>query len=302
MNTDTRCPGCGRANTVDPAGLCHACGYGRPDPAAAALREQIREVTRLRDEVLGPAAERFRKSGIPEVIRAAVADVVVPGPAPEALEAAVAAGVRDGLAEAPPAAVSAGAMEQALRSVLDRWPPPPPAQADRQQAARGAQGLERMRAAYHEAGHTIAAHRYGCQVTEVTIDRDRAPQLAKRADAIGCACYGPLPATVWGAGYAAAVVRLAGFAAEAVRVGELDPTVDPFASDAWLDHPDLHKADRLVRQARRPLHVAMAVAMRVVVAHWPELAALGELLLAQETLGAGEVAALLGPARAREPA
>src|SRR5437773_10308782 len=119
MNTDTRCPGCGRANTVDPAGLCHACGYGRPDPAAAALREQIREVTRLRDEVLGPAAERSRKRGIPEAIRAAVAGVVVPGPAPEAPEASVAAGVRDGLAAALPGAVSGGAMEHALRRVLD---------------------------------------------------------------------------------------------------------------------------------------------------------------------------------------
>src|SRR2546422_3831617 len=58
MNTDTRCPGCGRANTIDPGGECHSCGHGRPDPAAAALREQVREIARVRDEVLGPARDR----------------------------------------------------------------------------------------------------------------------------------------------------------------------------------------------------------------------------------------------------
>src|SRR3989442_1238716 len=95
------CPGCGQVGTLDPQGTCHHCQYGRPNPAAAALREQVREIARVRDEVLGSAGERFARSGIPgairRAVRGAVAEVLDRSPTPEALGAAVAAGVRDGL-------------------------------------------------------------------------------------------------------------------------------------------------------------------------------------------------------------
>src|SRR3989475_2753784 len=133
MNTDTRCPGCGRANTIDPGGECHSCGHGRPDPAAAALREQVREVARVRDEVLGSPAERFARSGIPAAIRravrAAVAEVVDRAPTPEEFQERItnavgtAIGQLEARAAAPPALTPAlGALQETVEEVLRRLP------------------------------------------------------------------------------------------------------------------------------------------------------------------------------------
>src|SRR5437773_11058177 len=79
MNTDTRCPGCGRANTMDPVGICHACGHGHVDPEDRALREDLGRIERVKTAVLGTPAERFAKSPLAAALaelRAVLPDIV----------------------------------------------------------------------------------------------------------------------------------------------------------------------------------------------------------------------------------
>src|SRR5437773_1411458 len=189
--SDTKCPGCGRANTMDPVGICHACGHGRVDPEAAALREQIREIVRVRDQVLGGPGERFQRSGIPgairRAVRAAVAEVVDRAPTPEELEERItktvgtAVGQLEARAAAPPALTPAlGALQETVEEVLRRLPA---------RAAAGTPPLtpaareERAVKAIHEAAHAVVALVYGATVELLTIDAGVARVVCgRRAD------------------------------------------------------------------------------------------------------------------------